>query len=72
MLECCGSVSLDKKMANPRGAITWNQSKWKEPPSAGNNEEHGAGNPDRSADQVKQTGRGLTVFRHVMGPEFRE
>ena len=72
MLERCGSVLFDKKMTNPRGAITRNQSQWKQPPSAGNNKVDHAGYSCTCAQQMKQAGRGLTVFSHVVRPEFAE
>ena len=72
MLESCGSVFLDKKMANPRPAITGNQSKRKQPPSAAGNKVNRAGDSDTGAHQMKQASGGLAVFGHVMRPEFGE
>ncbi len=72
MLECCGSVLLDKKMAYPRGAITRNQSKWKQPPSAAGNKVNRADDSDSGAHQMKQASSGLAVFGQVMRPEFAE
>jgi len=63
---------LDKKMADPRGAITWNQSKWKQPPSAPGNKVNRADDSDTCAYQMKHASRGLAVFGDVMRPEFAE
>lgn len=72
MLEGSGSVFLDKEMAEPSGAIAGNQSKRKQEPSAGSNEEHSAGDSDRRAYQMKQASGGFAVFCQVMRPEFGE
>jgi hypothetical protein len=72
MFECCGSVSLNKKMANPRGAITRNESQWKQPPSATDNKVNHTGYPDTGADQMEQASGALAMFGHVVRPEFTE
>jgi hypothetical protein len=40
-------------MANPRRAVTGDQSQWKEPPPANDNEENDAAKRDRGSNEVE-------------------
>ena len=68
----CGSILLDKKVANHAAPITRNQSQRKQPPSAGGNKVDDTNDRDSGTYQMKQTSRRLAVFGHVMRPEFAE
>ena len=65
-------ILLDEEMANPRGAVTRDQGQREEPPSANDDEENGAAERDRGANEVEQTRARLTVFGDIVGPELGE
>src|SRR6185436_404451 len=60
--ECRGSILLDKKMADPRAAITRNQRQWKQPPPADSDQQNDEGDCYERAEAMQRTSRGLAVL----------
>lgn len=72
MLKRRRLILLDEEVANPRHAITGDESEREKPPLANGDEVNDNADCDGGANEVEQTCAGTAVLRNIVGPEFGE